>query len=102
MFILFRNYIGGAFGSAFNFWPHTAAAVMGAKKIGKPLKVLLSRDQMFMLVGYRPQAVQKLGIGAKEDGKLLGITHEADAITCFLPNIYRRYCKYITLIICMP
>jgi len=76
------HYIGGAFGSAFSFWPHTAAAVMGAKKIGKPLKVLLSRDQMFTLVGYRPQAVQKLGIGAREDGKLLGITHEADAITC--------------------
>ena len=36
---------------------------------------------MFMLVGYRPQAIQKLGIGATEDGTLTGITHEADAIT---------------------
>jgi xanthine dehydrogenase YagR molybdenum-binding subunit len=78
---IISHYIGGAFGSAFNFWPHTAAAVIGAKKIGKPLKVMLSRDQMFMLVGYRPQAVQKLGIGAREDGTLLGITHEADAMT---------------------
>ncbi|MEO5984599.1 MAG: xanthine dehydrogenase family protein molybdopterin-binding subunit, partial [Ferruginibacter sp.] len=75
------KYIGGAFGSAFNFWPHTAAAVIGAKKIGKPLKVMLSRDQMFTLVGYRPQAVQRLGIGAREDGTLVGITHEADAMT---------------------
>ncbi len=78
---IISHYIGGAFGSAFNFWPHTAAAVIGAKKIGKPLKVMLSRDQMFTLVGYRPQAVQKLGIGSGKDGKLLGITHEADAMT---------------------
>ncbi len=75
------QYIGGAFGSAFSFWPHTAAAVMGAKEIGKPLKVSLSRDQMFTLVGYRPEAIQKVGIGAGQDGKLFGITHEADAIT---------------------
>ncbi len=78
---IISHYIGGAFGSAFNFWPHTAAAVIGAKKIGKPLKVMLSRDQMFTLVGYRPQALQKLGIGATKDGKLVGITHEADAMT---------------------
>ncbi len=78
---IISHYIGGAFGSAFNFWPHTVAAVIGAKKIGKPLKVTLSRDQMFMLVGYRPQAIQKLGIGAREDGTLVGITHEADAVT---------------------
>jgi xanthine dehydrogenase YagR molybdenum-binding subunit len=78
---IISQYIGGAFGSAFNFWPHTMAAVIGAKQIGKPLKVTLSRDQMFTLVGYRPQAIQKLGIGAKEDGTLTGITHEADANT---------------------
>ncbi len=75
------KYLGGAFGSAFNFWPHTAAAVIGGKKIGKPIKVTLSRDQMFTLVGYRPEAVQKVGIGASKDGTLVGITHEADAMT---------------------
>ncbi len=75
------KYIGGAFGSAFTFWPHTAAAVIGAKKIGKPLKVSLSRDQMFTLVGYRPEAVQKIGIGATKEGKLTGITHKAEAMT---------------------
>ncbi len=78
---IISKYIGGAFGSAFNFWPHTAAAVMGAKKVGKPLKLSLSRDQMFTLVGFRPQAVQKIGMGAQQDGKLTGITHEADACT---------------------
>lgn len=75
------HYIGGAFGSAFNFWPHTAAAIMGAKKTGKPLKLMLSRDQLFTMVGYRPQAIQKIGMGTTKDGKLTGITHEAIAMT---------------------
>ena len=75
------QYIGGAFGSAFNFWPHAMAALIGAKKIGKPLKVVLNRNEMFMMVGYRPAAIQKIGIGAKQDGTLVGITHEAAAIT---------------------
>lgn len=78
---IISKYIGGAFGSAFTFWPHTVAALIGARKIGRPLKVTLSRDQMFMLVGYRPQATQKVSLGATADGKLVGITHEAEAMT---------------------
>src|SRR5688572_5625295 len=75
------HYIGGAFGSAFNFWPHSVAALIGAKKTGKPLKVMLSRDQLFTMVGYRPQATQKIGMGATKEGKITGITHEAIAMT---------------------
>jgi xanthine dehydrogenase YagR molybdenum-binding subunit len=75
------QYIGGAFGSAFNTWPHSVAALIAAKQTGRPVKVVLSRDQMFMTVGYRPQAIQKIGIGASADGKLHGITHEAMAVT---------------------
>ena len=36
---------------------------------------------MFMMVGYRPKAIQKIGMGATKDGKLFGITHEADENT---------------------
>ncbi|MEO6868045.1 MAG: xanthine dehydrogenase family protein molybdopterin-binding subunit, partial [Ginsengibacter sp.] len=74
-------FVGGAFGSAGNTWPHSIAAVIAAKIIGRPLKVSLTRDQMFMMVGYRPKAIQKIGMGASKDGKLFGITHEADAMT---------------------
>ncbi len=74
-------FVGGAFGSAGSTWPHSIAAVIAAKKIGRPLKLSLTRDQMFMMVGYRPKAIQKIGMGATKDGKLFGITHEADAMT---------------------
>jgi xanthine dehydrogenase YagR molybdenum-binding subunit len=74
-------FVGGAFGSAGNTWPHSIAAAIAAKVIGRPLKVSLTRDQMFIMVGYRPKAIQKIGMGTSKDGKLFGITHEADENT---------------------
>jgi xanthine dehydrogenase YagR molybdenum-binding subunit len=75
------KFVGGGFGSALRMWPHAIAALMGAKKVGKPLKLVLTRMQMFIMVGYRPEAIQKFSIGATADGKLLGMKHEANAIT---------------------
>jgi xanthine dehydrogenase YagR molybdenum-binding subunit len=74
---VYAEYVGGGFGSALRTWPHAIAAVMGAKKVGRPLKLMLTRDQMFTMVGYRPYTIQKMGLGATQDGKLTGITHEA-------------------------
>lgn len=71
------EFVGGAFGNALRSWPHVYAAVIAAKKTGRPVKVTLNREQMFTMVGYRPQSWQKIGIGASADGKLQGITHEA-------------------------
>jgi xanthine dehydrogenase YagR molybdenum-binding subunit len=71
------EFVGGAFGSALRSWPHVHAAVIAAKKLNRPVKVTLSREQMFTMVGYRPQSWQKIGIGAGKDGKLTGITHHA-------------------------
>ena len=78
---IITQFIGGAFGSAFNIWPHSVAALIGARKVGKPLKLMLTRNQMFINVGYRPQAIQTIKLGASKDGKLTGITHEAIAMT---------------------
>lgn len=78
---IITQFIGGAFGSAFNTWPHSMAALIAGKKVGKPIKLMLTRGQMFNLVGYRPEAIQKISIGTSPDGKLVGITHEATAMT---------------------
>jgi xanthine dehydrogenase YagR molybdenum-binding subunit len=75
------EYIGGSFGMALRTWPYEVAAIIGARKIGRPLKIVLTREQMFTNVGSRPLAVQKIGIGTTKEGKLTGITHEAIAHT---------------------
>ena len=112
------QHIGGAFGMALRTWPYEIAAVLGAQKVGRPLKLVLHREQMFTNVGYRPATVQKIGMGATTDGKLTGITHEATgntssyeefsegtvAVSRFLydsPNVNTRY-KLVPLDFCTP
>jgi xanthine dehydrogenase YagR molybdenum-binding subunit len=71
------RFVGGAFGSSLRTWPHEVAAAQAAKMIGRPVKLTLTREQMFTLVGYRPLTIQKIGLGATADGQLVGITHES-------------------------
>jgi xanthine dehydrogenase YagR molybdenum-binding subunit len=74
-------FVGGAFGAALRTWPHEIAAVLAAKVVKRPVKLVLSRADMFTSVGYRPLTWQKIGLGATADGKLVGITHEATGQT---------------------
>lgn len=74
-------FVGGAFGAALRTWPHEIAAVAAAKLVKRPVKLVLSRADMFTSVGYRPCTWQKIGIGASADGKLVGVTHEATGQT---------------------
>ncbi len=71
------EYVGGAFGSALRSWPHVPAACIAAKKLNRPVKLMLTREQMFTTVGYRPHSWQKIGISSDKQGKLTGITHHA-------------------------
>ena len=84
--------IGGAFGSGSPLWPYAKAALIGGKIIGMPLKVVIDREQMFTMVGYRSPAIQKIGMGASADGKLIGITHEATGET----STYQQFAEGIT------
>ncbi|MGZ3766591.1 MAG: xanthine dehydrogenase family protein molybdopterin-binding subunit, partial [Mucilaginibacter sp.] len=71
------KFVGGAFGNALQVWPHEFAAIIGAKVVKRPVKLVLTRADLFTLVGYRPHTWQKIGIGASLDGKLIGISHHA-------------------------
>jgi xanthine dehydrogenase YagR molybdenum-binding subunit len=78
---VFSEFVGGGFGMALKTWPQEIAVVAAAKALKRPVKLVQSRDQMFTTVGYRPQTIQKIGLGATPDGKLTGITHEVIAQT---------------------
>ncbi|MCM0667496.1 xanthine dehydrogenase family protein molybdopterin-binding subunit [Flavobacterium tyrosinilyticum] len=75
------EYLGGAFGMGLHTWPYEIAALIGAKKLNHPVKLVLHREQMFTNVGFRPYTIQKMGLGATKEGKLTGLTHEAVAMT---------------------
>ncbi|MEO7049172.1 MAG: molybdopterin cofactor-binding domain-containing protein, partial [Ferruginibacter sp.] len=80
------EFVGGAFGSGLRVWPHTLAAVMAAKQLNKPVKVVLTRPQMFIMVGYRPQSWQQVKIGVDKNGNVIGIHHQAKNTTSLYEN----------------
>jgi xanthine dehydrogenase YagR molybdenum-binding subunit len=49
---------------------------MAAKVIGRPVKLALTRQQMFSVVGYRTPTIQHIRLGANSDGRLTAISHE--------------------------
>ncbi|SDB72689.1 xanthine dehydrogenase family protein molybdopterin-binding subunit [Belnapia rosea] len=69
-------FVGGAFGSALRTWPHVTLAAMAAKRVGRPVRLELTRRQLYMSVGFRPHSEQHLTLGATPEGKLVALEHE--------------------------
>jgi xanthine dehydrogenase YagR molybdenum-binding subunit len=69
-------FVGGAFGASLRTWPHVTLAALGAQVARRPVKVMLSRREMYYGVGYRPHTVQRVALGASRDGRLTAILHE--------------------------
>lgn len=74
---VFSEFVGGGFGSGLRVWPHTLAAILGAKKVNRPVKLMLTRPQMFAATGYRPASWQRVKLGSDKAGNLLSILHQA-------------------------
>jgi len=68
-------YLGGGFGGKAFTHPHTILAAAVAKVAGRPVKLPLTRAQMFTGVGHRPATKQKLTVAATPDGTLTAIRH---------------------------
>ncbi|MCW2511172.1 MAG: xanthine dehydrogenase, molybdenum binding subunit apoprotein [Mycobacterium sp.] len=69
--------VGGGFGSKGAPHSHNVLAVMAAQRVpGRPVKLALTRQQMFAFVGYRTPTIQHLRLGADRDGTLTAISHE--------------------------
>jgi xanthine dehydrogenase YagR molybdenum-binding subunit len=69
-------YTGGGFGCKGAQWPHLLLAIVAAKIAGQPVKLMLTRAQMFTSCGHRPQLRQELTLAAGKDGKLVAIQHD--------------------------
>jgi xanthine dehydrogenase YagR molybdenum-binding subunit len=70
------RHVGGGFGSKGTPRPHVILAVMAAQLVERPVKLAVTRQQMFSLTGYRTPTIQRLRLGAGVDGRLSAIAHE--------------------------
>jgi CO/xanthine dehydrogenase Mo-binding subunit len=72
-------FVGGAFGAGLRVSPHTILAALAARIVQRPVKLVLTRPEMFTGLGHRPSTVQRIKVGATRDGMLVAIDHEATA-----------------------
>ncbi len=70
------RFVGSGFGSKLFPWPHCSLAAAAARKLGRPVKLVLSRRMMFQTVGHRPRTQQRVRIGATPEGKLVSLHHD--------------------------
>jgi xanthine dehydrogenase YagR molybdenum-binding subunit len=82
-------FVGGAFGSGLRPQYQVALAVLGALKLQRSVRLVLTRQQMYGL-GHRPATIERVALGAKADGTLDAITHEAIAVTSQFEDFSRN------------
>lgn len=75
------KFVGGAFGSKGSAWSHVVLAAIAARHTGRPVKIVLTRRQMFGPVGARPYTVQHLSLGARRDGTITAIRQDVASST---------------------
>lgn len=74
-------FVGGAFGATLRAWPHVTLAALAARHVGRAVKLVLTRREMYTGTGYRPETSQQLALGATREGRLTAIDLEGVAET---------------------
>ncbi len=67
------HYMGGGFGSKLDTGKYSAIAAILARRTGQPVKLFLTREETFLVMGNRPPSVMKLKAGARKDGTLTAL-----------------------------
>jgi xanthine dehydrogenase YagR molybdenum-binding subunit len=88
-------FCGSGFGGKLFPWPHSLLAAMAARRVQRPVKVVVSRSLMFTTVGHRPLTQQRMRLGATQDGKLLAIQHDVLQPTSPV-DVYVEHCTGVT------
>lgn len=82
-------FIGGGFGSKLIAHSDTILAALAAQVLQRPVKIALTRQQMFANAGHRAEMIQQVRLGADADGRLTGIAHDVWSAT----SSFEEYCE---------
>lgn len=96
------KYLGGGFGCKGATWPHTILTVQAAKAVGRPVKLALTREQMFTSMGHREDQEQVMQLGATADGKLTSLVHTKKSTTSPWDNYAEPNSKIVDLLYASP
>ncbi|WP_043620036.1 xanthine dehydrogenase family protein molybdopterin-binding subunit [Nonomuraea candida] len=71
------RHVGGGFGAKGTTRPQAVLAALAAREVRRPVKIALTRHQMFDVTGYRTPTIQRVRIGADAEGRLTALEHVA-------------------------
>ncbi|MFC5749051.1 xanthine dehydrogenase family protein molybdopterin-binding subunit [Actinomadura rugatobispora] len=75
------SFVGGSFGSKAMIWDHAALAALAARHVGAPVRLALTREQMFSSTGHREEQEHHIVLGAGDDGRLTAVRHHKTSVT---------------------
>lgn len=70
-------FVGGAFGGKLYIWPHPLLTAVAARELNRPVRTVLTQEQVFTVVGHRSAVSQTVTLGAEPDGSLVAVKHDA-------------------------
>ena len=92
-------FVGGAFGCKGSMWMHSPLTAAAARVLNRPVKTILTREQMYTTTGHRPALLQKVELGATHDGVLRAVKHEVFSSTAttkeFIEAAAHRTSRYL-------
>jgi len=94
-------FMGGGFGSGLRPNYEVVLAVLAAQALKRSVRIVLRRSQLYQL-GYRPAMIQKIDIGAKDDGSLESIAHDATTVTSQYEDFHRQETGWSGLLYTCP
>lgn len=89
------RFLGSGFGGKLWPWPHALIAAQASRNLGKPVKLVVTREMMFQNVGHRPPTQQRVRLGASTDGKLVAVMQDSLNHTSMLDD-YSEGCSEAT------
>ncbi len=74
-------YVGGGFGQKNSLQMQTVLAAVAARRLQRPVKLVVPRAQIFHDASFRPASRQRVRLGADRSGRMLAAIHEVDSQT---------------------
>jgi len=82
------RYIGGGFGGKLPIYGDVVLSALASRQLKRPVKIALTRQQMFHVTTHRSETIQRVRLGATADGTLTAIGHEARSHSARFDDFY--------------
>ncbi|PWR14732.1 xanthine dehydrogenase [Micromonospora sicca] len=88
------EHVGGGFGSKGYAKAAVVLAALAARQVDRPVRLALTRQQLFGPIGYRTPTIQRVRLGADADGRIAAVCHDAISQTSTLTEFTEQAAVY--------